>query len=400
VRPRLLFVQPSLNPGGGGNGVAAWMLQALAQDFDCTLLTLETPRFDMIDRYYGTALSGLNVAVACARPLLSALLDRLPFRLDLLKSALLFAEARSVSATFDLAATASNEADLGAPGIQYVHYPARLYPRPDADIRWFHFSWLLRMYRALATQIQPASRDAIARNMTLVNSAWVGGRMREAYGVAGDVVHPPVVWNGPAVSWEAREPGFVTVGRRSPEKDFEKIIRILSRVRANGYDVHLHIVANPDRHNRAYARAIERDVRRGGDWITLHDELPRGDLQGLLATQRFGIHGMIDEHFGMAIAEMVRAGCLVFVPAGGGQKEIVDDDRLQYGSEDEAVTKICEVLENDDLQAALRWTFGGRAEKFAPERFMTAIREAARRQLRAAGQQSAATIRATSAAAR
>jgi len=39
-RPRLLFVQPSLQPPGGGNGVAAWMLQALKDDYDITVVRM------------------------------------------------------------------------------------------------------------------------------------------------------------------------------------------------------------------------------------------------------------------------------------------------------------------------------------------------------------------------
>ena len=42
-----------------------------------------------------------------------------------------------------------------------------------------------------------------------------------------------------------------------------------------------------------------------------------------MASHRYGIHGMREEHFGMAPAEMVRAGVIVWVPRGGGQMEIV-----------------------------------------------------------------------------
>ena len=36
---RLLFMQPLLAPPGGGAGVAAWMLQALREEHEITLLT-------------------------------------------------------------------------------------------------------------------------------------------------------------------------------------------------------------------------------------------------------------------------------------------------------------------------------------------------------------------------
>jgi glycosyltransferase involved in cell wall biosynthesis len=382
LKPSLLFVQPSFNPGGGGNGVAAWMLQALLDDHACTLLTLETPDFDAIDRFYGTALSARRSEIAAirrARPLLLAALSRVPLRLDLLKSSLLFAAARRTVAGVDLIVTANNEADLGAPAIQYVHYPARLYPRPDADVRWFHVGWLLQAYRALAARIQPASRDAIARNVTLVNSAWVGERMTAAYGFRGTVVHPPVVWSGRRAPWAQRECGFVAVGRLAPEKEFEKILRILAGVRARGHAVHLHVVAAADRTERRYARHVRAAVDRHATWVTLHERLSRPDLEELIATHRFGIHGMAEEHFGMAVAEMMRGACVVFVPDGGGQTDTVRDERLRYGSEDDAIDKICRVLGSSD-QAALSARLARDAARFAPERFMAAIRRAAQRQ--------------------
>ena len=54
---------------------------------------------------------------------------------------------------------------------------------------------------------------------------------------------------------------------------------------------------------------------------------------------------MREEHFGMAPAEMARAGCIVWVPRGGGQMEIVGrEPALMYESDDEAVEKISATL--------------------------------------------------------
>jgi hypothetical protein len=41
---RVLMVQPSLNPPGGGNGVAAWMIEGLKTENRLTLLAWEPPR--------------------------------------------------------------------------------------------------------------------------------------------------------------------------------------------------------------------------------------------------------------------------------------------------------------------------------------------------------------------
>ena len=84
---------------------------------------------------------------------------------------------------------------------------------------------------------------------------------------------------------------------------------------------------------------------------------------------------MEEEHFGMAIAEMITAGCLVFAPDSGGHKEIIGDcPELLYRNPDDAVAKIVNVLRSSERQKSLRSYLGLRAERFSCGRFMTEIR--------------------------
>ena len=53
---RVLLVQPSLQPPGGGNGVAAWVLQALAPEHDVTVLSWRPVEVEPINRFFGTHL--------------------------------------------------------------------------------------------------------------------------------------------------------------------------------------------------------------------------------------------------------------------------------------------------------------------------------------------------------
>ena len=85
---------------------------------------------------------------------------------------------------------------------------------------------------------------------------------------------------------------------------------------------------------------------------------------------------MREEHFGMAPAEMVRAGCIVWVPDAGGQVEIVADPRLIYGSVDDAVAKIVRTLRDPGEQAALRAHLAGRWPLFSTDCFMREVRAA------------------------
>jgi hypothetical protein len=78
----------------------------------------------------------------------------------------------------------------------------------------------------------------------------------------------------------------------------------------------------------------------------------------------------------MATAELVRAGCVTWVPDGGGQVEIVADARLTYTSVDDAVARILHVLRTPAEQAALRAHLAARGSLFSSERFVCQIRAA------------------------
>ena len=63
-----------------------------------------------------------------------------------------------------------------------------------------------------------------------------------------------------------------------------------------------------------------------GDWIEFREDLSRVELNRLMGRSRYGIQAMENEHFGMATAEMTRAGCLVFAHDSGGSPEVLNDE--------------------------------------------------------------------------
>jgi glycosyltransferase involved in cell wall biosynthesis len=73
------------------------------------------------------------------------------------------------------------------------------------------------------------------------------------------------------------------------------------------------------------------------------------------------------------VAEMVKGGCIVFVPNGGGQTEIVNHPALIYEDDDDAVRKIETVLAGAALQESLREHLSQAAQRFSIENFKTVI---------------------------
>ena len=151
-------------------------------------------------------------------------------------------------------------------------------------------------------------------------------------------------------------------------------MRILARVRERVPGITLTIIGTWDRHSRRYRNRLFDLARSLGAWIEFRHDVSRDEMRALMATHRYGIHGMREEHFGMAPAELARAGCIVWVPRGGGQMEIVDrEPALMYDGEDDAVEKIARTLNDPAEQQRLLGVLG-RSERFSTAHFVERVR--------------------------
>src|SRR4051812_35154931 len=171
---RVLFVQPSMSPPGGGNGVAAWMLKALKDEHEVTLLTWRPIDLDLMNRFWGTSLRAGDFRAIRVPAGLRRLVDTLPLPLSMLRTALLLREARRLRASYDVPVTANNESAFGTVGVQSAPYPWTVFPRRVADYRWYHPKMLLPPYYALCNGLSGFTAAGMHRNVTLVNSDWTG----------------------------------------------------------------------------------------------------------------------------------------------------------------------------------------------------------------------------------
>jgi glycosyltransferase involved in cell wall biosynthesis len=375
---KILLVQSTLQPPGGANGVAAWIIEALKGEHAVSVLTWTPIDVASINRFYGTSLRRPEFTVCRVDPILRFLIDRLPRPMGKLRTSILLLMCKRIKDDYDVIITANNEADFGCRGIQYIHFPRAYQSHQNGDLPRDPFSRaLMTAYYHLCRRISGFSFERMKQNLTLVNSDWTATKVRERHGIEATTLYPPVLGMFPEVPWEDRENGFVCIGRIVPEKGLEEVIDILTAVRLRGWDIHLHIVGSPD--DRRYYKRILRRVQENASWVFLEQDLSREELVRLVSMHRYGIHGMAEEHFGIAVAELVWAGCLVFVPRGGGQVEIVDgDERLLYGAAEEAAAKITLVMSDPDAQRSLRTHLASRKELFSTGRFMRRIQEVVR----------------------
>jgi len=375
-RKRILVIPHDLHHPGGGTCVAAWALQALAPRHEVSVLSWQPFDLRITNRNFGTSLRQEDVQVFTVNAALRSAVSLVPLPLAYLRSQILYRVAKSLydEGRFDVVFSASNEIDIGGTAIQYIHFPWAYWPRPEGELRWYHVDPAVKAYRKLSGRLSGYDQARIARNLSLANSNWTARRFEEWYGALPRTLYPPVPGGYPETPHDRRERAFVTVGRISPEKKIEEIIEILAAVRARGHDLRLTIIGHIEFPN--YMRWLAEKSWPHRSWITFRHDLPRCDLVNLIARHRYGIHAMEDEHFGIAPAELQRAGCITFVPNSGGPPEIVGgDERVIFGSVEDAVEKIDRVLRDPALEASLQEDVARRGEAFSEERFMKEILE-------------------------
>jgi glycosyltransferase involved in cell wall biosynthesis len=380
TRPRILVWYGLLVPHGGAPGVAAWILEALRQDYEVTLLTSQPVDLRVLDRSYGTSLTGSGLQVRTMAPVVRGFLGLDPDPGSIQTHAYLMRLCKRVRHQYDLVVGADNEGDFGPPAVQYIHWPylAHVYPRVRSSCD-------LPLGQKLAClnkgEIRPwmlvgdYSFDRMKANHTLVNSGWTGRWVKRVYGIDSTTVHPPAPGMFPRIAWKEREDGFVMMGRLAAAKRFDWCLKVLSIVRGRFPQVRLHIMGSSYREARDYLVFMRALAQANSSWVKLHEDLSRVELAELAAHQRYGMHAFTNEHFGMAVAEMVRAGCIPFVHNSGGPPEIVGhDSRLIYESEDEAAQKIMQVLGDPAAQEDIRQRLALRKDLYSVETFVRAIR--------------------------
>jgi glycosyltransferase involved in cell wall biosynthesis len=375
--PKVAIVHPRLSYGGSESKVV-WSIEALKSRCQVTLITGGPVDLDLVNEYYGTKLMREDFSIIQA-PLPPGLSRTAKFAA--LRGHLLQRYMQRVAPNFDVLISAYNPCDFGVRGIQFIadfsfleHRRLMLHPSLQNYRHWWYGdSPLRRTYLRLCESISPGNRESWKRNVTIANSEWTAKILLEELGIPSRTIYPPVAEEFPAIPWAERENGFVCIGRVVPEKRMDAVIRILEKVRARGHDVHLHILGEVD--DSPFGRKLKHLASMHREWVFLEGWTFGPRKRDLVAKHRFGINAQQNEPFGIAPAEMVKAGCITFVPDGGGQTEIVNHPALIYENHEAAAAKIERVLANTSLQNTLRDHLSQSSGRFSVDGFERSIRK-------------------------
>jgi len=372
-KKRIAIIFPTFNWGGAGL-VCSWILVALKDKYDVTIVTYSNINAAAFKKFYDAPLDDEDFKIL--KIPYFKFLAKLPM-LSIFKQHLAMRFAKKINKNFDLLFSAFCEMDMGVAGLQYIHYPIlkdMLTRQMASDRMHYSVPVLKYLYKNICESFSSFQKPSMEKNFTITNSDWTASVIKEAYNIDSRVIHPPVCGDFREVPWEKRKNSFICIGRLVPEKEFDSIIEVLGGVRKEFPDVCLHIVGVAA--NARYGREIKRLVAENSHWVTLDFGLPRSELIDLIAHHKYGMHAMVNEHFGLTVAEMVAAGCLVFVPDSGGQADIIKRPELLYKDPADAASKISRMLKDEALQERTKEALNENQDRYLANRFVSEIQQA------------------------
>lgn len=371
-RPKVVIGHPKLG-NGGSESVVMWMIEALKRDFDVTVMTTGGWDLPALNAFYETRVRDDEVNIRIA-PVPSIVRRQ---TIAALRGACYQRFAREIAGEYDIRISAYNLTDWGLPALHFIadfswHRGLREQFDPPTPGLIYRDSLIRQMYLKIAKAYErPSGRDVLRDDVIVANSRWCFTLMKQYCDAdCAAVVYPPVATDFPIVPWEEKELSFVMIGRIAPEKRIERAIEILEAVRQRGHLIKLHLCGQIG--NDFYGQGIARLCEKHREWIVSEGEVTGRRKKSILSLARFGIQMRAAEPFGISVAEMVRAGAIVFTPADGGQTEVVDAADLLFTDSNEAVEKICAILSSDSKQSSLSAHLAERSDMFSSERFMKA----------------------------
>ena len=381
----VLVVHDNLMSKGGAEAVCMNTLEALQNQFDLTLLTIGEPDLDELNRYYSTNVSDITVRRDRIVELLMSMSLIPGPNLGRLKKSIRLTRLSKLASAYDLVISTKNELHCECNSIEYIHFPQTGREQThNSERRDRYPGTIVTLYDGLCEWIAPEVKQN-EQTAYIANSKWTSHIATERLDAPVSLLYPPVYTDHLSPKpWADRADRILTVGRISQNKNLIRNMKIVSRLRDRGHDVHYDIVG-PSRNDRAknpFLRKVKRHVNRYS-FINYRGEVPREELVELLSNYKYGLHGKDNEHFGIAIAELVAGGAIPFVPRSGGQREVVGYiEDLLYESIEDAVEKMDRVLSDEIEQKRVRENLPDIEAKFGRQRFQEELRSVVKARLR------------------
>lgn len=356
---RIAVLHHSLNPMGGGERLCLVTIEAFKErGWEVVLATVEPTDWARVSQLWGrtprpdreiTLSIPLKGFTIYKRLLSSFMVPVLRKRVDVV-----------INTHGDVLVTNAD--------ITYMHFPT------FALWDWTYHKYEHGFWRMYFTPYYFIEKKLVERHvdtLLLTNSRFSASVIRRVFGRKALVLYPPVdVEKFAELDGERRE-CVVTVGRFSPEKNYELVLEIAEKLR----HITFYIVGSVSGgEGRMYYEKIRRFAEdRELKNVVLVPNASDKELARIFSTCRVYLHAMVNEHFGISVVEGMAAGLVPVVHRSGGPwTDIVDRGKYGYGYSNisEAVEMIMRAVNN---YKALKPYVRRRAQLFSKEKFKEKI---------------------------
>lgn len=247
--------------------------------------------------------------------------------------------------------------DGNIPALFYIHWVA-------VGMSRLNKPWYILLRKTFNDLLRLIKNRAII----LTNSNYTAKQLENEVGLRPTlVVYPPVNIDECKYDGRAKENIAVTIGRISPEKKFEIIIKSMPRCNLKK----LIIIGNL--RDKAYLERLRKLIceLKVQDRVEIFPSADRSFLVEMLKRAKLYIHGRSDERFGISVVEAMSAGCLTLVPDRGGPAEYVPKV-LQYKAGDHI--QLASLIDHElNCMSFNPCEISSMALQFSPERFYKTI---------------------------
>ncbi len=208
-----------------------------------------------------------------------------------------------------------------------------------------------QLYALICRKIAQPEISTGGEVVTFCNSNWTRKISNQHLDLEADGIIYPKVTPVAQDDSRTRDPFlFVALGRIVRNKRLEDAIEIVSNLRGKGFPARLLVLGQS---NSPYAGRLMQ-AQATNPYVVFIPNAAKATIEKALNRASYGLHCYRFEHFGIAVAEMISAGCLPFVFNGGGVCELVPDARLRFQGVREAVDKIrAQIAKEPEARASL-----------------------------------------------
>ena len=196
-------------------------------------------------------------------------------------------------------------------------------------------------------------------NIIITNSRYNAEKIKDR---AVEIIHPPVQL--PQITQVEKNGEVLTVSRLKLSKNLRKIAEIASTSPRN----RLNLAGKTERGSERLINELRRFKN-----IEVYTNPRRDTILKLMNECSIYLSTQTNEAFGMAIVEALSLGCIPLIYRDGGPWldifEEQEDIGLAYTNTDEAINKIKQILEDEELRSRLRMNGIKRAKAFTTEIF-------------------------------